>query len=166
MVYIVGSELTVPGATNEDGSERKHLVVLGTYQLKEEAKAAVQGLAPAVINGQYDQLSIFSVEEENKLYTFSKKELQSSYDELMKQQSSPYLYQPQVNVVQGSTVTPVESPSSLAAMKQIPPSSFSLQKNESEFAKQIPPSQEQRVQGIAPSTGTFTGQSGQHVPLQ
>jgi len=101
MVFIVGTFIDIPGATNEDGSQRSHFVVMGTYPSKSEAKAAIEGLAPSVFSGQYETLSIYELHpEENKVYTFHKKELKDAFTKFQEQQAPPSFFpSPQVNIL-------------------------------------------------------------------
>lgn len=80
--YLLGTFTEVPG------TDQTNFVVLGTYPDKDSAKAAVGNLAPAMMQDQYKNgITLYKLEHDsNKMYTFQKKDLQSAYDEIQKQQ--------------------------------------------------------------------------------
>lgn len=80
--YILGTHVAVPG------TDQENFVVLGTYNDKDSAKAAVGNLAPAVVQGQYKNgITMYKLEhEENKVYTFTKNDLAHAYEKIQLQQ--------------------------------------------------------------------------------
>lgn len=77
------------GTFNEiPGTDEKNFVVLGTYQDKDQAKQAVTNLAPSVMQDQYKNgITMYELKhDQNKVYTFQKKDLEKAYSEIQKQQ--------------------------------------------------------------------------------
>lgn len=79
--YIIGTFNEVPG------TDQQNFAVLGTYPDKDSAKAAIGNLAPAMMQDQYKNgISLYKLADESKVYTFQKKDLQHTFEEIQKQQ--------------------------------------------------------------------------------
>src|SRR6478735_1129939 len=80
--YLVGTWNEVPG------TDDKTFIVLGTYAQKEQAKAGIESLSPALMQGQYKSgITLYELNhEKSKLHTFQKEDLKSAYENIQKQQ--------------------------------------------------------------------------------
>jgi hypothetical protein len=62
------------------------LSILGAYATKEDAKKAVDNMAPSIIQNNQPLPSLYELNEDNKLYTFTKKDLQAAHERFIKTQ--------------------------------------------------------------------------------
>lgn len=81
--YIVGAVNQVPG------TDQKNFVVLGSFNDKDQAKQAITNLAPAMMQGQYENgVALYKLDhEKNLVHNFKKKDMKEAYDSFKQQQA-------------------------------------------------------------------------------